>query len=306
MANNKPKVAICLAAYNGAQWLNEQIDSILAQADVDVTLFISVDCSTDGTEGLVDARARKDARIVVLRHGEHFGGAARNFFRLLRDLDFTEFGYVGFSDQDDIWFPDKLSTATAVLRETGADAYSSDVIAWWPSGRKLLIRKSQPQREADFLFEAAGPGCTYVMKLSLVKALQTLLATRWADLHSVALHDWFSYAVARATGHRWVIDSQAKMLYRQHSSNQLGVNSGVKALQYRARAILSGWAFSQSYLIANLVGLTQHTLVSRGIKGGRLGSLWLAFQAGRCRRRVRDRVYFVISCIAVAMAGHRK
>jgi rhamnosyltransferase len=306
MANNKPKVAICLAAYNGAQWLNEQIDSILAQADVDVTLFISVDRSSDGTEGLVDARAREDARVVVLRHGEHFGGAARNFFRLLRDLDFTEFGYVGFSDQDDIWFPDKLSTATALLRETGADAYSSDVIAWWPSGRKLLIRKSQPQREADFLFEAAGPGCTYVMKLSLVKSLQTLLATRWVDLHSVALHDWFSYAVARATGYRWVIDSQAKMLYRQHSSNQLGVNSGVKALQYRAGAILSGWAFSQSLLIANLVGFAQHTLVSRGIKGGRLGSLWLAFQAGRCRRRLRDRVYFVISCIAVAVAGHRK
>ena len=305
MADNT-KVAICLAAYNGAPWLNEQIDSVLAQADVDVTLFISVDRSADGTESLVDAWARKDARVVVLPHGERFGGAARNFFRLLRDLDFTEFAYVGYSDQDDIWFPDKLSTATAVLRETGADAYSSDVIAWWPPGRKLLIRKSQPQREADFLFEAAGPGCTYVMKLTLVKALQTLLAARWGDLQPVALHDWFSYAVARAMGYRWVIDSRAKMLYRQHSSNQLGVNSGIKALQYRARAILSGWAFSQSFLIADLVGLAKHPLVSRGIRGGRPGSLWLALQAGRCRRRLRDRVYFVISCVAFAIAGHHK
>jgi rhamnosyltransferase len=306
MIDDKPKVAVCLAAFNGRQWLDEQIDTILAQADVDVTLFISVDRSTDGTEDLVDARACKDARIVVLTHGERFGGAARNFFRLLRDLDFTGFGYVGFSDQDDIWFPDKLSTATTVLRQTGADAYSSDVIAFWPSGRRLLIRKSQPQREADFLFEAAGPGCTYVMKAGLVRELQALLATRWADLHSVALHDWFSYAMARAKGYRWIIDAQARMLYRQHSSNQLGVNSGLKALKYRSTAILSGWAFSQSYLIASLVGLAEHTLVSRGIKGGRIGSLWLAFQAGRCRRRLRDRVYFVVSCFVVAMTGHRQ
>jgi rhamnosyltransferase len=302
-----PKIAVCLAAFNGKPWLNEQIDSILAQTDVDVTLFISVDRSTDGTEDFVDARARDDARIVVLPHGERFGGAAQNFFRLIRDLNFSKFTYVSFSDQDDLWFSDKLAAAAALLHQTGADAYSSDVWAFWPSsGHRMLIRKSQPQREADFLFEAAGPGCTYVMTDRVVSELKQLAATRWADLQSVALHDWLSYAVARAKGYRWVIDGQARMLYRQHSSNQLGVNSGIKAFRYRASAILNGWAFSQSSLIASLAGMDDDPLITRGVKGGRLGSLWLAFQASRCRRRLRDRVLFAASCLLVASTGSRK
>ncbi|MDC9128625.1 hypothetical protein CG706_25805 [Escherichia coli] len=44
---NKPKVAVLLATYNGECWISAQIDSILAQRDVDVTIYISDDCSTD-------------------------------------------------------------------------------------------------------------------------------------------------------------------------------------------------------------------------------------------------------------------
>ena len=145
-----------MAAFNGRPWLNEQIDSILVQSDVDVTLFISVDRSTDGTEELVDNRANADSRIRLLTHGEHFGGAAKNFFRLLRELDFTGFDYVGFADQDDVWFSDKLATAAAVLRQTRFNSYSSDVIAVWPSGEKRLIRKSPASEGGRFLLFEDG------------------------------------------------------------------------------------------------------------------------------------------------------
>lgn len=306
MLSDRPKIAICLAAFNGRQWLGEQIDSILAQNDVDVTLFISVDRSKDGTEDFVDERAARDSRIKILAHGEHFGGAARNFFRLLSELDLATFEYVGFADQDDIWFSDKLAVAASALRQTGADAYSSDVIAFWPSGKRRLIRKCQPQRDVDFLFEAAGPGCTYVLTRRVVSELQELLATNWPDVQRVALHDWLCYAVARARGFQWVIGDRARMIYRQHSSNQMGANSGPRAFRYRAVAVLNGWAFSQSFLIASLVGLADHPVISRGIMGGRTGSLWLAFQAHRCRRRLRDRVLFAASCILLSITGRRK
>lgn len=301
-----PRVAVCLAAFNGIEWLPLQVESILTQADVDVTIFVSVDRSSDGTESWVDARSRDESRLVVLTHGERFGGAARNFFRLLRDVDLSDFDYLAFADQDDVWPSDKLHRAHAVLQSSGADAYSSNVTAFWPDGRLMPIEKSQPQQQWDFLFEAAGPGCTYVLRRGLAVALQGLLRNKWTLAQEVGLHDWFSYAFARANGYRWVIDDYAGMLYRQHERNQIGVNQGWRAARHRAAKVLNGWGLSQAALIADLVGLGDDVFVKRWSGGeGRMGLLWLAFQAGKCRRRKRDQVLFGISCLVLCVLGGR-
>lgn len=247
--------------------------------------------------------AKMDSRIVVLPHGEYFGGAAKNFFRLLRDTDFSEFDYISFADQDDIWLPHKLARAHEVLSKTGADAYSSNVTAFWPDGRTALIEKSQPQQRWDFLFEAAGPGCTYVMRKELACALQAVVKNRWAEVQQVGLHDWFAYAFARANGYRWVIDDYAGMLYRQHANNQVGVNKGWRAWRHRARKVLGGWGLAQSALIADLVGLGDDAFVKRWSGGGRAGLLWLACHGGQCRRRGRDKLLFALSCLAMSVLG---
>lgn len=301
-----PRVAVCLAAFNGVEWLPSQVDSILAQSNVEVTIFVSVDRSSDGTEIWFDERSRDEPRLVLLPHGERFGGAARNFFRLLRDVDLADFDYLSFADQDDLWPSDKLHRAHEVLQSSGADAYSSNVTAFWPDGRLMPIEKSQPQQQWDFLFEAAGPGCTYVLRKPLAVALQGALNERWASVQEVGLHDWFSYAFARARGFRWVIDDYAGMLYRQHESNQVGVNQGWRAARHRASKVLSGWGLSQAALIADLVGLGGDVFVKRWSGGGgRMGLLWLAFQARKCRRRRRDQVFFAISCLALCVLGRR-
>lgn len=298
-----PLVAVCLAAYNGIGWLPQQLSSILEQKGVDVTVFISVDCSLDNTEEWVDKAALDDSRIVVLPHGRKFGGAARNFFRLLHDVDFSKFDYVSFADQDDIWLPEKLLTAHNMLLATGADAYSSNVVAFWTSGRSMLIEKSQPQRRWDFLFEAAGPGCTYVMRRVLTCAIQDFLRSRWNDVQNVGLHDWFSYAYARANGYRWVIDEYPGMRYRQHEENQFGVNIGWHAYLHRARKVLNGWGLNQSVLIAQLVGLANDPFVKSWSGGSRFGFFRLGLRAGQCRRRTRDKMLFALSCMALCVLG---
>ncbi len=297
------KIAVCLTVHNGTQWLPEQMNSILEQLGVCVTVFVSVDRSKDGSEEWINQKAASNPRIKALPHGVHFGGAARNFFRILHEVDFSEFDYISFADQDDIWLPDKLSRAHELLCSTGADAYSSNVVAFWPDGRKVLIRKSQPQVKWDFLFEAAGPGCTYVMKRELVYALQDLLKSRWNEVQQVGLHDWFAYAFARANHYHWVIDDHAEILYRQHEKNQLGVNTGLAAFTWRMRQIISGWGLHQAALIADLVGQGNNPFVRRWSQGGRSGLLWLAFQSGQCRRRPLDRLWFSMSCIALAVMG---
>jgi rhamnosyltransferase len=297
----KPKVLVLLAACNGTYWLPEQLDSILLQTATSVKIFISVDLSSDGTEKLVDLLAKKYANIVVLPHGECFGGAARNFFRLIRDVDFSGFDYVSFSDQDDIWLPNKLLRAHKVLSSTGADAYSSNVTAFWADGRKALIEKAQPQVQWDFLFEAAGPGCTYVMRKELACAVQGVVRSRWDEVQEIGLHDWFAYAFARANGYRWVIDVVPGMLYRQHENNQVGVNAGWRAFVHRAHKVLSGWGLAQSALIARLVGLDDNPFVVRWAGGSRFGLFYLALHAGQCRRRLRDKFIFGLSCLLLSV-----
>ncbi len=225
-----PHVAILLAAHNGMAWIDAQLDSILKQTGVRTKIYIGVDPSTDDTLAWCQAVAARNLAVEVLPFDGHSGGAASNFFRMLATVDFSAFDYVSLADQDDVWLPGKLARAHEMLSSTGADGYSSNVIAFWADGRKVLVEKSQPQVRWDFLFEAAGPGCTYVMRRGLAQAVQSLVRSEPVDIAGVGLHDWFVYALARAQGRRWLIDDHAGMLYRQHDSNLVGVNSGMQGV----------------------------------------------------------------------------
>jgi rhamnosyltransferase len=300
---NLPSIAVCLAAFNGVRYLQQQVDSIFDQAGVEITLFVSVDRSTDGTEEWFSELQANNTRVVLLPFGESFGGAAQNFFRMLREIDFSAFEYVAYADQDDIWLPGKLVRATEQLIQLGADGYSSDIVAFWESGRSIYIKKAYPQRTWDYLFESAGPGCAFVISRKLVLDAQNTLRKNKKISMDVGLHDWFTYAFARAHGYRWVIDDYASLMYRQHEANQVGVNSGWAAFVWRARRILNGWGLRQSRLIASLVGQSDHPFVRRWSAGSRRGLLALALHASHCRRKPLDRVWFAVSCLALAVIG---
>jgi rhamnosyltransferase len=304
MANplpSPPRIAVLLAVHDGLEWLPEQLASILNQQGVAVSVFCSVDASSDGSERWMDERVLADARLRVLPHGRRFGGAAANFFRLLEDVDVSAFDAVAFADQDDVWLANKLLRAHEAMLRNGADGYSSNVLAFWPDGREVLIEKNQRQTRWDFLFEAAGPGCTYVLSQRLVCALQDLIRRRGDGVRRVGLHDWFVYAFSRARGYQWLIDDHAGMRYRQHGRNQVGVNTGLPAFARRTRVVLSGWGLEQSALIADLVGLGSDSFVRRWSGGSRWGLLWLEAHAWQCRRRVRDKLLFGGSCLLMAM-----
>jgi len=287
------KVAVLLAAYEGCNWIEEQVNSILIQKNVDVTLYISVDQSTDGTERWVDQLAATEPNVVVLQHGLTFGGAGRNFFRLIRDVNLSRYDYISFADQDDIWDEFKLNAAITELHGKSVDAYSSNVLAFWPDGKTQLIVKSQPQMKYDFFFEAAGPGCTYVFTKQLACHLKQFVIENWTDIQNVALHDWFFYAFARANGYKWFIDERYFMSYRQHQNNQVGVNSGFNALRKRSAQVFNGSWLGQIQLIASILRLDKSDFVKSWRNFRFFGSLGLAAKAFQCRRRVRDKLTFM-------------
>lgn len=302
----QPRFLVLLAAYNGMQWISEQVDSILGQHGVSVTLLISVDSSSDGTESWVDALSELEPRVKYLTHGGKFGGAARNFFRLVNEAPVAEFDYFSFADQDDIWLPNKLIEATRVMTSASADGYSGNVTAFWPDGRESLVVKSQPQVEFDHLFEAAGPGCTYVFSQKLFSDMQQYIAGRFTDVQNVTLHDWYCYAFSRSHGYKWVIDDQPRMRYRQHGNNQVGVNSGAKAFKTRLSQVFDGWWLNQAALISTLIGVADDPFVRSWINLRRFDLIRLALCAYKCRRRTRDKIVFTGLCLTLAIVRQKK
>ncbi|HHS7809906.1 MULTISPECIES: glycosyltransferase [Pseudomonas] len=305
MPGKQFKVAVLLAAYNGAQWIEEQLNSILCQEAVDVTIYLSIDPSSDGTEALCEAYAKLHPQVVVLPVAGIFGGASRNFFRLMRDVDLDGYDFFAFSDQDDVWYVDKLLRAVRTIQTLKVDGYSSNVTAFWPDGRRQLLNKAQPQVGWDFLFEAAGPGCTYVMTKKLLEPLKASMLASWVDIQEVSLHDWYCYAFARSHGFNWFIDPNPSMDYRQHDRNQVGANTGLSSLIRRYKSIHDGWWFSQVQLIAFLVGKDTDPFVQKWLALSRMQRIKLSFSFWSCRRRARDKVFFFFVCWATALTGGR-
>ncbi|MFT5716352.1 MAG: rhamnosyltransferase [Oleiphilaceae bacterium] len=303
-----PRIAVLMAVYDGMRWIATQIDSILTQELVDITLYISVDLSNDDSANWCQELANTDTRIVLLPLGERYGSATRNFFRLLQEVDFSTFQYVSLADQDDIWHPDKLHRAIKTLKAEGANGYSSNVTAWWEDKRQKqrLLDKAQPMKKLDYVFESGGPGCTYVMSLSLAIGIQQCLLQTPTLIKQLNFHDWFCYAYARALDIPWYIDRTPTMLYRQHSDNAVGINRGLHPFIKRAKHVLSGQAFEQSRLTLQVVFNDMPQSIPLTLPNNRWQFFKLALKTRQCRRRPRDQFYFFCLCLMITIYGYRK
>lgn len=294
----EPKVSVLLASFNGLQWIEQQLRSIQVQKHVDIQLTISDDGSTDGTvEWLLE---NLQAYPHTLLESKTTGSAGQNFFRLLKDTDFSDVDYVALSDQDDLWLEDKLKRAIDILRSQHMDAYSSNVTAFWPDNSNKLIHKAQPQQAYDYLFESAGPGCTFVITKRLAIALQAFLNAHSERCQQVSLHDWFIYAFARSRGYQWYIDHSPSMLYRQHAHNVVGANSGLKSMRARWQKLSDGWYRQQILLISSLLNETAPWPIRRLQMLNLFDRIVLAYNVKQLRRRLRDQLAFVFFILFLA------
>ena len=301
----KHKVAVLMASYNGITWLPDQIKSILNQLNIDISLFISDDSSQDGSYGYLQQLAVTDSRIQLLPQTEKFGSAGNNFYRLIQDVNIINYDHVAFADQDDIWEQDKLIRHIKLMQEYGVDGVSSNVLAFWANGKKKIINKSQPQRELDFLFESAGPGCSFLMTTWLVNKVREQLIDKNSLAKYVVLHDWLTYAICRAHGHSWLIDSNPLVKYRQHDNNVLGANSGFKAKVSRLQKLRKGWYRNEVLKIALVCNRIYPNIETE--KLGRLlenkslfSQLKLLAYVTKARRSLLDRCLLALS-IAVGI-----
>ena len=216
-------VQVLLAAYNGEKYIRSQIDSIMCQQGVQVSVLARDDGSKDDTWEILSSYAQKFENMIVYRGKNK--GAAGSFFDLLIQTD-TTFDYYAFSDQDDVWQKDKLLRALERLEEEKNRKhlpllYASKVIC---ASCDLKDERDAPYstyRGALFgnaLVENICMGCTQVFNKELLDLVRGHLPE--GDI----MHDWWMYLTAANFG-RVIYDDQAHMLYRQHENNQIGMQS---------------------------------------------------------------------------------
>jgi len=100
-----PLVSVVMCTYNGEKYLGEQLDSIVNQTYKNIELIIVDDVSTDGTVAIVEDWMKKDNRIVLHQNKKNLG-YNQNFEKA---VTLANGEYISLSDQDDIWFPDKVA-----------------------------------------------------------------------------------------------------------------------------------------------------------------------------------------------------
>lgn len=279
------KVAVLLAAYNGSEWIEDQLNSIVNQENVDVSIFISIDRSVDNTVALCESLSSKHGNIYIVSKFLAFGKASLNFFHLIETVPFEDFDYVALADQDDLWYSNKLFFGINRMRDGNYGGYSSNVLAFWPDGKQKLIRKSFPQRNLDFLFESPGPGCTFIMEAYHLSEFRLYMKQNAGLFKEIDLHDWALYAFFRSRGIEWLIDDAVHMLYRQHGNNVFGANASFDAFVKRFNLLNSGWYFNQVSLISIMSNFEEPTLG------------YVILNARGVRRRCIHRLVLVLSYV---------
>lgn len=234
------EVTILLALYNGARFIEAQLDSFARQTHPDWRLVVSDDGSKDdGAMRVLDWADRHPERELRLIDGPRRGFAA-NFLHLLAAVE-PGAPYVAFSDQDDVWLPGKLAHAVATLAELPA---SMPAIY---CGRRLICDQSLQHvkgaerwgRPPDFrnaLVQNITPGNTIVMNRAALRLLQA--AAR--RVRVVYAHDWWAYLMVTGAGGRVIRDAELGLLYRQHDANVVGARRGLRAHLRAAGHGLSG------------------------------------------------------------------
>lgn len=300
------KILVLLAAYNGEQFIAQQLQTILNQTHKPDKILINIDLSTDKTVAIAEDYATKFSEIEILSSHKRFGSAAANFIHLLLNADLSNVDYIALSDQDDLWNEDKLDKAIQKL-DHGYDGYSSNVEAFWENGQKKIIRKNQPQKKFDHLFESAGPGCTFVMTKNLATELQNFFKRNHVEVSQMRqYHDWLIYAFARTSQYKWFIDSYAGMQYRQHELNDFGAHVGFSGFYVRLKRVLLGEGFDQVLRLVRMLKLEKDPFVQKWYPLSRFGFLRLALHSHYCRRRFREKIYFFFACILLAIIFPKK
>lgn len=224
-----------MSTYNGERYLREQLDSILSQQGVELSLLVRDDGSSDSTAAIVEEYATGHKNVHFYR-GENLR-PAMSFMNLVQQS--PEADYYALADQDDVWDRDKLICAVHMLEERPDDKalmyYSNLRIVDQDLNFFRLAHSQESQRiqtnKYSCLIDPVATGCTVVFNRTAAHYLRRKMPEK------ISMHDTWIYMVCKMFG-EVVYDFQAHISYRQHGSNVIGTYLDKKTLSMYKKRLL--------------------------------------------------------------------
>ncbi len=226
---DQPHIEVLLATYNGQDYIEAQIESILDQSHSNLHIIVRDDGSKDNTRSIIQQiAARHPKKITLLPFGQNLG-VILNFSALMQQ---SHASYVMLSDQDDIWLKDKVAKTLAKIQELENTHLHIPVLVHTDLkvvdqqlneiSRSFCKYTQIAPLKARTLFRVLGQnvvtGCTAMMNQALVKKALPIPP-------ETLMHDWWIALVAVAMGKIGFVNEQT-ILYRQHYANAVGAKSG--------------------------------------------------------------------------------
>ncbi len=234
--HSNPAVTVIAAFHKPSPVLAErQIESLLAQTDVRLSLVAVIDGADTAGDGDLMRQLRNAGATIVIN--ETARGAARSFAEGLRRAIARspgDAGYFAYCDQDDVWHSRKLSRSIAVLGATGAALVHCDARVVAEDGQVIApsLFRYEARRESGNLLGTLllnwVTGMTAVFPAHTARAALTVLDRYQGPL----LHDHVTSIVAASLGHIAYID-EVLVDYVQHEGNQIGAKPKRGRLRWR-------------------------------------------------------------------------
>lgn len=228
------RAAILMSTYNGEKYLREQIDSILAQENVEIMLYIRDDGSRDRTIEILEDYKKNNTNIKLVK-GENIG-VGNSFMQLVYEVE-QFYDYYAFADQDDIWLPEKIERAIEQIEEN-----QNPVL--YCSNQTLVDRDGKIIRERhagvintsfmQILCDNNISGCTMVWNKALQKMLADEKKHPTRELLRKRIHDVWVAMVASVSGTIYY-DPNSYIYYRQHENNVVGVKESSVLKEWRKK-----------------------------------------------------------------------
>lgn len=218
-------VCVYMSTYNGEQYIEEQINSILNQRNVKVIICIRDDGSKDNTIAIIKDYIDKGCPII-LESGENIG-YAKSFLQISNKK--VDADYYAFSDQDDVWKKDKLIRAISMMKgQEGAVLYGGNIFITDENlqyrGADCNKKEFEVKRERILRYYALGYnlyGCSMVWN----RRMQEFV---WKHIfqNDVGSHDVYMIIMAGALG-KIIVDERPMVYHRLHGNNTAGIESNL-------------------------------------------------------------------------------